>query len=374
MTARRVLFCVRAEGAVRRIRLCRGTSTRGRSRITSRLATSRIRSTILSGVQARRRGTRCWCAAGDTSPRRAATGTSRSRRIGAREDEVCDELIERARGVGRRADCRSAARRVSLRRCRFQRGRRDDGRLSTSRSTPARSRSAIRRSTSRRTRNRWPPFATSHHVEQVDPDDFGLVDKLVVCMTSPMPTAPRCRPIGCASLPAAGDGGALGRRRRRELRRLSALSLALLRGASSSTAARGRSRPGVRAARAGLSESRTGRRRYFARSRPCRRCARDSSAATCTAYRFCPDCAARCSAMVSRDLQGYRAREVFARTPQRADATIRFRWCSTSTSRPILPGDILTKVDRASMAHRWRSACRCSITSSSSGYRGSTAA
>ncbi len=86
-------------------------------------------------------------------------------------------------------------------------------------------------------------YGTNHRVEQVDPDDFALVDRLPISTTSPMPTAPPYLPTGCASWraarsrwPSPGDGGdenLAGYRRYRwhtyEERLRSALPLALRR-------------------------------------------------------------------------------------------------------------------------------------------------
>ncbi len=234
---------------------------------------------------------------------------------------ITDQRGRRARGaraatgrVGAPADdLRGAARRVPVRRRRFERGRRDDGgTVRRRRSTPARSPSPIRRSTSRGyAQTVADRYRTRHHVDRVESDDFDLIDDA----GTPLRRAVR-RQLGDSDVPGlparapARDRRAVGRRRRRELRRLPPLSPASCRRAAALGAAAPRCAGRCSACSAARIRSSTGRRGSCAPRRRSRRWRAIRSRPTSTACRSCAKrCARSCSARRStRELGGYRAR------------------------------------------------------------------
>ncbi len=207
----------------------------------------------------------------DRAPRRGRRPTPREYwdvrftldRAIARADASREELAARLRRIGPPADdLGSAARRLPVRRRRLERGRRDDGAALSTRAgqhlLDRVRRSGLRR-IALRPRGRGPlPHAAlrrSRRERRLRPDRHARAR---------LRRAVR-RQLGDSDLPRlparapARDGGAVGRRRRRELRRLPALPPAPDGGAD----ARGccplsRAPPAVRAARARVSEGRLG--------------------------------------------------------------------------------------------------------------------
>ena len=300
---------------------------------------------------------------GEPCPRRASTGTCGSR-------STTDRSLARglrgarppARGVGAPADdLRGAARRVPVRRRRFERGRCDDGAVSpASPSTPARSHSTIPPYDETRFAQQVATrYRTNHRVEHVASDDFDLIDELARVYDEPYADSsaiPTYRVCQLARQPR--HGGAVGRRRRRELRRLSPLPPASGGGAAARHAAARACGGRCSACSGALYPKADWAPRMFRAQVDLRgagaRLGRGVSAQTMSLR---PRAAASPAvlARVPGELGGYRAAEVFARHAARAEPTIRLRWCSTSTSRPIWSA---TSTPR-SIAPAWRIRSRC---------------
>ena len=199
-------------------------------------------------------------------------------------------------------------------------------------------------------------YRTRHFVERVEtrrlrPDRHaGAALRRAVRRQLGDPDLPRL-PAGAQ----ARDGGAVRRRRRRELRRLSPLPAAP--DAKSGCAPRCRSgcagRCSALLGRA-LSQGRLGAARVPRASRPSRRSRATRSRPISTA---CRSCATTCgsalfsAAASSSGSAGYSAVEVFQRHARRAGTDDPLALIQYLDLKTYLVGDINTKVDRASMAH-----------------------
>ena len=261
-----------------------------------------------------------------------------------------------ARSHAHPADVGSAARRVPVGRRRFERRRRDDVRASRpSRSRPARSRSAMREyDESAYAAQIAEQFHTDHFVRQVDADDFGLLDELAKRLRRAVRGQLRDPDVPC--LPARAQTrhrGALGRRRRRSVRRLPALPLVHERGVASAAACRSR------CARRCSVRSAAGIRRSIGRRTSCapRRRSRRSRATRVDGY-FHGVCVTPdrvrlplYSPEFQRRLGDYRAIEVFQQHARQCPAEDPLSLVQYLDFKTYLPGDILVKVDRAAMAH-----------------------
>ena len=280
------------------------------------------------------------------------------------EADACDELVRAPARVGAPAhDLRGAARRLPVRRRRLQRRRRDDGRRSrASRSTPARSPSTTRRydESALRAAGRRPlrhaPLRRPRRERRLRPDrQAGAAVRRAVRRQLGDPDLPRL-PAGAP----ARHRRAVGRRRRRELRRLPPLSAAP--DARSGCARRCRSalrRPRVRRCSARSIRRPTGRRASCAPRRPSRRSRATRSRPTSTA---CRSCATTCAAQLfshgfkraARRLP--RARGVPA--PRRHAPSTDDPLALDPVPRPARPTWSATSTPR-STARAWRTRSRC---------------
>ena len=274
--------------------------------------------------------------------RRPACRRARSGRRGALAVALGRRLPPRRRRPGRR---------LPLGRRRLREHRRHHGRA---RRAPQDLQHRLRRGRLQRARLRAPHRPTVRHrspradrpPRRVGADrEAGLVPRRAVRRRQRHPDLPR--------LPArrrARQGGALRRRRRRGLRRLRALRLDLDRGAPLRLAA-GAGALGADATGLGAARSRAAARTSCATSRSRRicatstgsRCSRCRSSSACSA----PSCAASCGAATStpwpRPATGWRC--------STARPAIWSSGSCISTRMTYLPLDILTKVDRMTMAH-----------------------
>lgn len=196
-------------------------------------------------------------------------------------------------------------------------------------------------------------YRTRHRVEHVAPDDFDLVDRLVSVYDEPyadssaMPTYRVCelarRQVTVALSGDGGDEALAGYRRYRlflfeeRLRRLMPL---------------GARRPlfgmlGMLYPKADWAP------RVFRAKTTFQALARDSVEGYFHGVSLLPDAlrAQLFSETFQRRLDGYRAIEVFRRHAQRAPTNDSLSLVQYLDYKTYLPGDILTKVDRASMAH-----------------------
>ena len=221
----------------------------------------------------------------------------------------------------------------------------------------------VRRSGVRRVRvradGRGRAIGTNHHVEQVESDDFDLIDTLAAHLRRALR-----RQLGDSDLPRlparaqARDGRAVGRRRRRELRRLSPLPAASDGGADARALPLALRRPRVRPARPRVSEARLGAARVprqddvrgaRARLRSRRISTRCRSCATPMRARLFSDAlqVASCRATTRSTCS--------TATRRGADRRSACARSSTSTSRPIWSA---TSTPR-STAPAWRIRSRC---------------
>jgi asparagine synthase (glutamine-hydrolysing) len=196
-------------------------------------------------------------------------------------------------------------------------------------------------------------YHTNHRVEQVEPDDFALVDKLADLYDEPfadssaMPTYRVCelarRQVTVALSGDGGDENLAGYRRYRwhrfEERLRSALPLRLRRPLFGTL---GRVYPGLAWAPRPLRAKST-----------LQALARDTVEGYFHTVAVVPDemRSRLFSAVFQRELQGYRAVEVMRRHAQRAPTDHALSLVQYLDIKTYLVGDILTKVDRASMAH-----------------------
>jgi asparagine synthase (glutamine-hydrolysing) len=196
-------------------------------------------------------------------------------------------------------------------------------------------------------------YRTDHRVERVDPEDFDLIDKLVTIYDEPyadssaMPTYRVCelarRKVTVALSGDGGDENFAGYRRyrwhRNEERVRALLPPALRRGVfglAGSLYPKLDRAPRVLRAKATLQGL-----------------ARDSLEAYLHSVSLLPSeaRAQMYSAEFKRRLQGYGAIEVFRRHAASAPTEHPLSLVQYLDFKTYLPGDILTKVDRASMAH-----------------------
>jgi len=196
-------------------------------------------------------------------------------------------------------------------------------------------------------------YHTNHRVEQVEPDDFALLDKLADLYDEPfadssaMPTYRVCelarRRVTVALSGDGGDENLAGYRRYRwhrfEERLRSALPLRLRRTLFGTL---GRVYPGLAWAPRPLRAKST-----------FQALARDTVEGYFHTVAVVPDAmrSRLFSAVFQRELQGYRAVEVMRRHAQRAPTDHALSLVQYLDIKTYLVGDILTKVDRASMAH-----------------------
>ena len=196
-------------------------------------------------------------------------------------------------------------------------------------------------------------YATAHHVQEVQPDDFELIDRLATLYDEPfadssaMPTYRVCQLARQrVTVALSGDGAdeslAGYRRYRLHVReeKLRALLPAGLR--QSLFGALGRVYP----------KADWAPRVLRARS-TFEGLARDSTDAYFHGVSILPDAmrARLFSPQMRRSLQGYRALEVLRRHAEASPARDALSQLQYLDLKTYLPGDILTKVDRASMAH-----------------------
>jgi asparagine synthase (glutamine-hydrolysing) len=196
-------------------------------------------------------------------------------------------------------------------------------------------------------------YATNHRVERVDPDDFDLIDKLVTVYDEPfadssaMPTYRVCelarRQVTVALSGDGGDENFAGYRRyrwhRHEERVRSLLPRAVRKGVFGLA---GACYPKLDWAPRPLRAKTT-----------LQALARDSLEAYLESVSLLPTAARErlYSAEFAKRLQGYRAIAVFRRHAEHAPTDHPLSLVQYLDFKTYLPGDILTKVDRASMAH-----------------------
>jgi asparagine synthase (glutamine-hydrolysing) len=196
-------------------------------------------------------------------------------------------------------------------------------------------------------------FETRHQTEQVDPDDFGLVDKLVDLYDEPyadssaMPTYRVCelarRKVTVALSGDGGDENFVGYRRYRwhaYEERVRSLLPQPLRGP-------------VFGALGSLYPKLDRAPKIFRAKSTLQALARDSLSGYLHSVSILPgDMRSQMfSDSFDRELQGYRAIEVFREHAAAANVDHSLSLVQYLDFKTYLPGDILTKVDRASMAH-----------------------
>lgn len=196
-------------------------------------------------------------------------------------------------------------------------------------------------------------YRTNHRVEQVDPDDFGLVDTLASLYDEPyadssaMPTYRVCQ-LARKSVTVAlsGDGGDENfggyRRYRWHMNEEKIRSLLPL----------GLRRP-IFSVAGKLYPKADWAPRMFRAKTTLQALARNSVEAYFHSVSLMSDemRGQLFTAGFQRDLQGYRALEVMQRHADRAPVQSGLSLIQYLDTKTYLPGDILTKVDRASMAH-----------------------
>ena len=196
-------------------------------------------------------------------------------------------------------------------------------------------------------------YRTNHRVEQVDPDDFGLVDTLASLYDEPyadssaMPTYRVCQ-LARKSVTVAlsGDGGDENfggyRRYRWHMNEEKIRSLLPL----------GLRRP-IFSVAGKLYPKADWAPRMFRAKTTLQALARNSVEAYFHSVSLMSDemRGQLFTAGFQRDLQGYRALEVMQRHADRAPVQGGLSLIQYLDTKTYLPGDILTKVDRASMAH-----------------------
>ncbi|MFM7065311.1 MAG: asparagine synthase-related protein, partial [Gammaproteobacteria bacterium] len=196
-------------------------------------------------------------------------------------------------------------------------------------------------------------FGTRHHVEQVEPDDFGLLDTLVGAYDEPfadssaLPTYRVCqlarRHVTVALSGDAGDENFAGYRRHRlhmNEERLRGLLPLGLRGPLFGLAG-------------ALYPKLDWAPRFLRAKTTLESLARSSMAAYFHSVSVMPDRVRQplYSPAFRRELGGYHALDVFARHAGAAPADDALSFIQYLDLKTYLPGDILVKVDRASMQH-----------------------
>jgi asparagine synthase (glutamine-hydrolysing) len=196
-------------------------------------------------------------------------------------------------------------------------------------------------------------YHTNHHVEQVDPDHFDLLDRLGELYDEPfadssaLPTYRVCelarRQVVVALSGDGGDENLAGYRRYRHHmgeERLRALlpwvCVGPLFGPRADSIPRPTGRP------------RVSRQGHVSGAGPGCRGRLFSRASRCCATNCGPTCSRR---SFRNELQGYGALEVLRRHAARAPTDHPLSLVQYLDMKTYLAGDILTKVDRASMAH-----------------------
>ena len=195
---------------------------------------------------------------------------------------------------------------------------------------------------------------TDHQAEVVEASDYGLLDRLVDLYDEPyadssaIPTYRVCelarKHVTVALSGDGGDENFIGYRRYR-LFAMEQRLRSLFPGWFSSIR--------VRLSWPLLPQAGTGRHGYFAAKRRSRRSPGKHRTLTCMVFLFFPDEGRSWlfSDRFKKDLQGYRSNEVFDRHLDGREFSDPLRMVQYLDFKTYLPGDILTKVDRASMAH-----------------------